>query len=123
MSELPHLPDQSDRYSNLLIQTEWLAKFWFMQSSGKLEQLGGSEVVALTHPWEQLAYAEGKESNKFSCTVKEVTSVLEGMFSLELEQILEQAKLTDQNKMVFFRYIYIANFYHYDVTLHADTRF
>lgn len=94
--------------ASVSVQTEWLAKFWFAQKSGELDKLGignNASTVPLMYPWQWLTGVEGTEkSDKPSCTIKDVTSILSETFSLELEQVMEQAKLTDQNKVVFFRY-------------------
>lgn len=108
MSKLPPLCVQAGNQESLLVWTEWLGKFWFMlkyDEHGKVAN--ASEVVPLKYPWHQhFTNMEGKkESNKLSCTVAEVTSALGEMFSSELEQVLEQAKITDQNKLTFFRYL------------------
>lgn len=109
LNKLPHLSEsaQDGNQGSLFAQTEWLAKFWLMQKSGEFDALTVGEhniAVPLTYPWQWFINAEGKEeSNKLSCTVKEATSVLSEVFSSELEQILEEAKLTDQNKVIFLR--------------------
>ena len=108
LSKLPQLSAQDGSQDSLLVHTEWLAKFWFMQKSGEFDKLaagGHTSVVPLTYPWQWLINMKGKEeSTEFSCTIKEVTGALSESFSLELEEILEQVKLTDQNKMVLLRY-------------------
>ena len=112
LSKLPPLCVQAGNQEGLLVWTEWLGKFWFMLKCGEhgktVDASDHSKVVPLTYPWHQhFNSMEGKkkESNELSCTVAEVTSALGEMFSLELEEVLEQAKITDQNKLAFFRYI------------------
>lgn len=97
---------QAGDQSSLLDQTEWLAKFWYIQKSGEFDSVDKHlDVIPLTYPWQWFIQAQRKEeSAKLSCTIKEVTSALSEAFSLELKQILEQAKLSDQNEIVFFRY-------------------
>lgn len=110
LSKLPHLSAQDSSQESLLAQTEWLAKFWFMQQSGGFDKLaaGVASVVPLTYPWQWLINVKGKEeSNEPSCTVKEIAGALSESFSSEQEQIVEQVKLTDQNKMVFLRYVFL----------------
>ena len=89
-------------------ETEWLAKFWFMQQYGEFDKLaagGVTSVVPLTYPWQWLINVKGKEeSSEHSCTVKEIAGALSESFSSEQERIVEQVKLTDQNKTVFLRY-------------------
>lgn len=102
LSKLPDLSVQDCSEGSLLVRAEWLAKFWFMQKHGELP---AGEVVSLTHPWQWFTNEGREDCKKPSCTVQEVTSALSEMFSLELEQILEQVKCTDQNQVVFFRYI------------------
>ena len=106
LSKLPHLSTQDGSQDSLSIQAEWLAKFWFMQKSGEFEKLSAeTNMIQLTYPWQWFTNTEGREeSTKLSCTIKEVTGALSESCSLELEQILEQAKITEQNKIVFFRY-------------------
>ena len=108
LSKLPHLSAQDSSQDSLLVQTKWLAKFWFMQKSGEFDELaagGHTSVVSLTYPWQWFINMKGKEEpNELSCTIKEVAGVLSESYSLELEQILEQVKLPDQNKTVFLRF-------------------
>ena len=113
LSKLPHLSAQNDNQDNYSAQTELLAKFWFMQKSGELDKLStsghSSIIVPLTYPWQSLInihMEENEESSKLSCTIKKVTSALGESYSFELEQILEQSKHPDQNKIAFFRYVY-----------------
>ena len=107
LSKLPHLSAQ-DSSQESLVQTEWLAKFWFMQQSGEFDKLAAgrvTSVVPLTYPWRWLINVKGKEeSNEHSCTVKEIAGAVSESFTSEQEQIVEQVKLTDQNKTVFLRY-------------------
>jgi len=112
LSKLPHLSEQDDNQDRFSVQTEWLAKFWFVQKSGGFDKLStsghSSVIVPLTCPWQSLInmhMEENEESNKLSCTIKEVTSALGESFSFELEQI---SKHPDQNEAAFCRYICIA---------------